>query len=248
MSEAGIAGAAPQQPSRCVHCGQPLTEETKDHVFPKSWYPSTTPPGVQRWTVPSCKKCNGELGKIERELFIRLALCLDPNTAEGSGLSAKAVRSMGIGAEGISLKESFHRRLLKMKIIRSMGRYELGTQTLPGLGVHPGFPEQEQVAIGIPAEQLRAVARKIVRGCEYELAGRIVEPPYNIGVYFVYQDRVPGLVARAFNSPGAQAAYLGPGFRVVRVAAHDEPKAVMYKITIWGTLVIYASILPQDPG
>lgn len=81
---------------------------------------------------------------MERELFIRLGLCLDPNKAEASGLSAKAVRSMGIGAEGISLKESLHRRLLKIKIIRSMRRYEVGTETLPGLGLHVGFPEQKQ--------------------------------------------------------------------------------------------------------
>jgi len=47
---------------------------------------------------------------------------------------------MGIDAEGISLKESLHRRFLKMKIIRSMRRYELVTETFPGLGVHPGFP------------------------------------------------------------------------------------------------------------
>jgi len=165
----------PQKPVRCVHCSQPITEQTKDHVFPKSWYPVTTPPGVQRWTVPSCKKCNWELGKIERELFIRLALCLDPNKAEASGLSSKAIRSMGIGAEGISLKESLHRRFLKVKIIRSMRRYELGTETLPGLGVHSGFPEHELLAIGIPEEQLRAVATKIVRGCEF--AHRIAGKP-----------------------------------------------------------------------
>jgi hypothetical protein len=59
---------------RCVHCGNELADETRDHVFPASWYPSTTPPEVQRWTVPSCTKCNGGLGKMERELFIRLAM------------------------------------------------------------------------------------------------------------------------------------------------------------------------------
>jgi len=59
---------------------------------------------------------------------------------------------------------------------------------------------------------------------------------------------LPEPVARAFNSPGAKAAYLGPGFQVIRVAAHDEPNAVMYRITIWGTLVIYASILSQPAG
>ena len=37
---------------------------------------------------------------------------------------------------------------------------------------------------------------------------------------------------------------MGPGFRVRRAAAHDDPKTVMYKIDIWGTWSIYTSILP----
>lgn len=69
-----------------------------------------------------------------------------------------------------------------------------------------------------------------MRGCEFVLAGRIVERPYDLSIYFVYQDMLPGPVARAFESPGAQAFYLGPGFQVIRVAAHDEPNVVMYRI------------------
>jgi hypothetical protein len=32
---------------------------------------------------------------------------------------------------------------------------------------------------------------------------------------------------------------------MVRVAANDEPNSVVYKITVWGSLVIYAATLPQ---
>ena len=231
-----------------MHCGQVLTEETRDHVFPKSWYPATTPDEVQRWTVPSCGRCNGELGKIERELFIRLALCVDPRKAEAAGLSAKVVRSMGIGAEGISLKENQHRRALKLKIIRSTWRYKSGIETFPGLGPHPGFAEDEQMAIGVPATMLEEVAKKIVRGSEYALAKRIVEKPYAVAVYFVRQNDVPEQVVQSFEGPSAKTTHLGPGFNVTRVAAHDEPNAVMYKIVVWGTITIYASIMPSDAG
>jgi hypothetical protein len=66
---------------RCVHCGQVLAEETRDHVFPKSWYPETATGEIQRWTVPSCDACNNKLGGIEKVVFNRLALCVDPRKA-----------------------------------------------------------------------------------------------------------------------------------------------------------------------
>jgi AbiV family abortive infection protein len=82
---------------RSVHCLKPLEKKTKDHVFPSSWYPETTPPNVQRWTVPSCAECNGKFGEMEKELFIRAAICVGPIKGEAAGLSQKAVESMGGG-------------------------------------------------------------------------------------------------------------------------------------------------------
>ncbi len=234
-----------RDPTRCVHCGQPLAEETRDHVFPKSWYPETTAVETQRWTVPSCGICNNELGRKEKEVFSRLVLCVDPRLAEAAGLSAKAMRSMGIGAEGLSPEEAKHRRAQKLKIIGATRPYQAGTATLPGLGPHPGFRDEELIQIEIPADPLREVAKKMVRGCEYVLAGRIVEKPYDVGIYFVHEHEVPDQLVRAFQGPSANTTHLGPGFSVIRAAAHDEPNAVTYKIIVWGTLVIYAVILPE---
>jgi hypothetical protein len=246
-----------EEPSRCVHCGQALTKPTPehvpteaalDHVFPRSWYPDTTPEEVQYWKVPCCRRCNGNLGKAEKELFSRLALCVDPRKAQAAGLSARVMRSMGIGTEGLSPKELEHRRAHKLKIIRSTKPYEPGTETFPGMGPHPGFPEREQLEVGIPADLLYAVTKKMVRGCEYALANRIVEEPYDVAVYFVDETKIADQVARVFEGPSAKTTTLGPGFSVTRAAANDEPNAVMYKIIVWGTLVIYASIMPRDAG
>jgi hypothetical protein len=229
--------------TRCVHCGQALAVVTGDHVFPKSWYPETTPSNVQRWTVPSCGKCNNMLGNIERELFVRLALCVDPRKAEASGLSAKAVRSMGIRAEGITFEERLRRKALKRKILRSMVPYKPGSETFPGLGPHPEFSEPVSVALTLPEEQIRAVAKKIVRGCEYVLANRIVEPPYELEIFFAHKRDVADKTARVFESLGAKTTHLGPGFIVTRAEAHDEPGPALYKIVVWGTIVIYGAIL-----
>jgi hypothetical protein len=212
-------------------------------VFPRSWYPTSTPLEVQRWTVPSCAKCNRELGKIEKELFVRLALCVDPRKAAAAGLSEKAVRSMGVRAEHLTARERKHREALKSKIRKEIKPYQPSTRVLPGLGPHPGFPGHQLYQVEFAQSSMEAVAKKIVRGCEYILAQeRIVEPPYVEQIYFAKGSDVQN-VLQIFRPFGT--THLGPGFRVTRAAAHDDPKSVMYKIDVWDSWTIYAVILPE---
>jgi hypothetical protein len=124
-----------------------------------------------------------------------------------------------------------------------MRRYEPGLETFPGLGPHLEFPEQAQFALTFPEQQMIEVAKKIVRGCEYVLANRIVEDPYRLEIYFVHENDLLGQTACVFESLSAKTTHLGPGFVVTRSEAHDEPGAAMYKIVVWGTIVIYASII-----
>jgi hypothetical protein len=233
---------------RCVHCGKTVTEMTKDHVFPDSWYPETTPDSTQRWTVPSCSACNNRLGSIEKKVFSRLALCIDPRKAEAAGLSAKVRCSLGIGVEGLGAVEAEHRRKQKLGLMAAIKPHESAASAsiLPGLGSHAGFEDKELPQIRIPADLLNTVADKIVRGCEYSLSGRIVEKPYRIQIFFAHDHNVPDVLARALKGPSAKKVRLGPGFSVVRIAAHDAPDSVVYKITLWGTLAFYAVILPSD--
>jgi hypothetical protein len=192
--------------------------------------------------VPSCSKCNGTFGSLEKELFIRLALCVDPKKPEAAGLAKKAMESMGIGVKGLSAKQQAHRRALKSKILKEMKPYAPVTPHFPGLGPHPGFPEREQYEIRFPEAMIKQVAGKIVRGCEYVLAGdRVIEAPCTVNIYFAHEQDVDDVV-RMFGRFGP--VQLGPGFEIRRAAAHDDPRAVLYKIDIWGTWTIYASIMP----
>jgi hypothetical protein len=228
--------------NRCVHCRLVLVEQTQDHVFPKSWYPTSTPPEVQRWTVPSCEKCNRNLGKIEKELFVRLALCVDPRKVAVAGLSEKAVRSMGVRAKNLTIREMRHREALKSRIMKEIRPYKASTADFPGLARHAGFPGVQQYQVEFPKKSIKAVAEKIVRGCEYMLSQkRIIEPPYLEQIYFADEANIPD-VLKAFKSSGP--THLGPGFRIARAAARDDAKSVMYKIDVWDTWTIYGVILP----
>lgn len=49
---------------KCVHCLTDPVDRNWDHMFPKSWYPDTTPENLEKWQIPSCIACNARYGKL----------------------------------------------------------------------------------------------------------------------------------------------------------------------------------------
>jgi len=117
---------------------------------------------------------------------------------------------------------------------------------LPGLSSHTGFRDEDLLQIRIPGDLLGKVYEKIVRGCEYVLADRIIEEPYSVQIYFVHDCNVPEKLARGLKSPAAEDVHVGPGFRVVRVVAHYDPYAIAYEISLWGSAYFFAFIMNRS--
>ena len=139
------------KPGRCVHCLRITGVTEDDHVFPDSWYPDSTPTTVQRWTAPSCPRCNREHGRLENDLFIRLSMCVDSKKMAAAGLAAKAMRAMGFDTEGLSESEQRHREAVRQKIKSEIvSRESLAGKPgkIPGLG--PPDDTESQWSIPLP--------------------------------------------------------------------------------------------------
>jgi hypothetical protein len=224
-------------------------QETADHVFPGSWYPDTTSETVQRWTAPSCTKCNGEFGEKEKQILIRVALCINPTKPEALGMVKRAYRTLGIGVTDVDADEMKIRKALKDEVFKDAQIYSGNPKDniVPGLGPHPEVPHDQQYEIGIPADDLINVVKKIVRGFEYWLGnGRIIEPPLEIEVFTLHEEDIPPAFTALLGS--TEKAELGPGVRVRRGAAGDGSGAVLYEIVIWDTMKFLCSILPPENG
>ncbi len=177
------------------------------------------------------------------------ACCIDPTKLAAQGLYERVRRAMGIGVEGLSEDEKRHRGAQRRKLLNDARPYSADTQPhiIPGLGPHPEALAGSQMQITIPAESIYAVVKKIVRGCEYWLAdGRIVESPYEIEVFFPTE--TPEVVRRLMAAFALGPVYLGPGLRIRRGGAQDDPLSALYELVMWDTLTAYASILPPPTG
>lgn len=225
---------------RCVHCLRFADEITDDHVFPRSWYPDSTPSTVQHWTVPCCRPCNKELGKMESDLLARLGLCLDPKSEAAAGVAERALRSLGIDAGDLSEKERTHRenRRLKLKAEFLPARESLSAGAIPGLVNTSG----SEYAIPIPWAGLSIMAEKIARGCEYKLKDKkYVEPPYAVRTCITDPDEMSPL----FTSHRRDVDF-GPGCQVRRVFANEDPNVVRYRILIWATVCFHVLLDHED--
>lgn len=227
---------------RCIHCLKPAGD-TRDHVFPTSWYPDSTPGEIQRPIAPSCEPCNGKSGHDESHVLGRLGLCVDPTKLQSAGIAPKALRAVGIGADAdLSVKEKTYRSNLKKKLLQQMSPYTKvagKSGIVPGFGPRGEFPRESQIAVSVNAESLKRVCRKIVRGLEYTIAGRYIEPPYMLEVYFI-EDEAAQLVARWF---GPASLHLGPGFHVQRASSQDDHGNVLYRIKVWDSFLVHGSII-----
>lgn len=174
-----------------------------------------------------------------------LACCINPTKPAAQGLYERVRRTMGIGVEGLSEEDKRHREARRRKLLSEARPYssEIQPHIIPGLGPCPEAPVSSQMQLTIDAESIHAVVKKIVRGCEYWLAaGRIVEPPYEIEVFFPTE--TPKLVDQLLAAFALGPVYLGPGLRIRRGGAHDDSLSALFELVMWDTLTIYASILP----
>lgn len=219
---------------RCVHCMEITDSPEGDHVCPKSWYPTSTPPTVQRWTVPSCPKCNRKFGQLETDLLIRMVLCLDTQSEAARGLDEKVFAAMGLDVTGLSKREKAIRDGLRAKI-RSEFIPNDELAEMPGRipGVGPAPDEPQGPGLLVPWAGLAMIAEKIARGCEYRYKNqhRLVEHPYGVRV----------LIGDGGSSQEPLALLgetldFGPGCQIIRVSPDEDPRVVRYWISIWASL------------
>jgi hypothetical protein len=226
---------------RCVHCLKDVPERNWDHVFPKSWYPDTTPQNLEKWQIPSCIRCNRKYGKIEEDLIGRFAVALDSKNPASAGLVETAIRAIDPAA-GRDDRDAVARLAKQRKFLAAMYKGEeiADAQVMPGLGERWGRPLAQQLAIKIPGEKLMAMTRKIVRGHVYLDNKTFIVPPYKIECYLAEDEKVK-VVKELLDKHGKEYKR-EPGLVIRRAPVEGDPLTALYEITFWDQFRTYAIV------
>ena len=232
---------------RCTYCLKHCTDLTKDHVFPKAWYPTDTDPRTQRWTVPVCQQCNAEYALIEAELLIKLGLCTDPRDPAAAGIPQKALRALSV-AQGRDEADQKARKAKRKKILREMIRLPSppATGVLPGFGPAPGAHYDRYWLQLVDKDSLTKLGEKIVRGLTYIADHTFIEDDCCIEVHILRQGPEADEVDHLLNAHG-KVYSVYPAVVVTRAKAADEPRAQMCRIEIWQKLRMHATVMPREP-
>lgn len=232
-------------PGKCVHCLDFVSIRNWDHVFPVSWYPSSTPQNLEKWKIPTCKPCNSEYGRIEEDLGQLLSLCIDPTRPESKGIYQRMRRAFDPSCAKNDKDRKIRERKRKV-LLDSM----LHGDDIPSQGIYPGLGERwdrsraNQIAITVPKRYIDRLGIKVVRGIAYIEDGILIDEGYEIEPYAVAASG-----AALFEETIAKYGHSlsrGPGIVVDRAIAPEDGMSSIYKLTIWGEIVIYLSVLPKE--
>jgi hypothetical protein len=231
---------------KCVHCLADNVERTWDHVFPRAWYPHTTPANLYKWQIPSCHPCNNEYGELEDDLLFRLAMCVDPHVRGTAGIVPRALRSM----KPEFAKNARDRAARAARLERLRGELLDGpdiprSAVYPGLGERWGRPMTEGLGVRIPAKSFRRLTDKIVRGIYFLDSQKFIEPPYAIEFYALSDEGAGPL--RDLLARSAEVYAREPGILVRRALAQGDLMSGVFEITIWAQFCLYASVHVPEP-
>ncbi|HEY6299739.1 MAG TPA: hypothetical protein VIW95_08850 [Candidatus Binatus sp.] len=226
---------------RCVHCLGYFKNLTSDHVFPDSWYPESTPPGIEKWQAPSCTHCNALNGRNEEDLLVRLGLCVERDHNASLGIERKVMRALD-SSQGKNPKDANLRSLKRDKILRELRpANEIAIQTfMPNFGPSK---TSGSLSIPIPIEKLRTLGRKLVRGITYVLNDQLlIEADHAIDIHVV--NEVGAAVARKLIYQYGGRYDRGPGITIGQARPSEDLQSGIFGIEIWGRVWLHATVVP----
>lgn len=237
--------AKPPKPGKCVHCLCHSDDRNWDHVFPVSWYPDTTPQNYEKWKVPSCRLCNKELGEVESEFFVLVAMCLDPNDPASKSIVQKALRAINPEYAKTDLDKRARTALARKVRERTMEGHEIPSYGVyPSLGEKWGRPSGSGIALTIPADSFRRITEKIVRGVTFLESGRFIEPPHTIN-FFALNDEGSKQLRDLVDTFGTTLAR-EPGIIVRRAVLPEDGISALYEIEFWKQFKTHAVVMDDD--
>lgn len=229
---------------RCVHCLAANVPRTWDHIFPRSWYPDTTPGNLYKWQAPACFTCNNRLGQLEQELLRSLAMCLDPNNPASASVTQSVLRSMQPDTANDAEEKQRRKQIARKFTAGLMQGDEIphGAAEANHTTTERGR-RSDRIAVTLPAGHVHAWLEKTVRGMLYFHSQRFVEDSHGF-------DFMPFLTRTALDGFESMMADLGvnyvngPGIAVHMGIAEDGISSI-FVIRLWEQIYMGAALQPK---
>lgn len=231
-----------RNPGRCVHCLKKFVAITDDHLFPSSWYPATTPKNLEKWKFPSCERCNRDYGKLEEELRLLFAACLDPKAEAAAGIWAKALDSVNPEKARDPL-DTIRRKSARRRFLQRIRQADPSWTDHALPEIYADRPKGD-LALLIPAIETHKFIEKLVRGTIYLTERRYIEQDQEVTVSILPpEDSKP--IINLLEQFG-ELYERGPGIKIRKAVAHDARTNSLFVFDIWDQFRFHGAVMDRD--
>lgn len=229
-------------PGRCVHCLREIEAITDDHLFPRSWYPTTTPQNLEKWKFPACGPCNREYGKLEEELRLLFAACLDPKAEAAAGIWARALDSIN-PAKARDPLDAMKRKNARNRFLKRVREADpsWAHNALPE--IHPDRPKGG-LALLVPAKETHKFIEKLVRGTIYLTERRYIEQDQEVTVSLLRPEDSQPIVT--LLEQFGELHERGPGIRIRKAVAQEASTNALFVFDIWDQFRFHGAVMDRD--
>lgn len=122
-------------------------------------------------------------------------------------------------------------------------------EEIPEDSVYPGFEEkwgrsaEERVGLPLPANAMKRLVEKIIKGITYLESERYLGDTADIEHHVIREADVSQIRELLYRHGERHSR--SPGIEVVRAVAPEDGVSAIYRIEIWGRFVMYASVIER---
>jgi len=220
---------------------------SREHVIPNSWYPDTTPSDLERWTVPSHRKCNSSLSANEEYVFRKLAAVTDPDEPAAAGIWNRAFKGMkssaGRNPKDKKIREAVHRKFMASTVPVAQASQEMLKAAKRGLTNH----DPARMLVQFDPDRLHAVISKIIRCISYKINDAPAPANAKVLQRMVGMEEFAVEKGQLFSS--GQLHYLGDGLIINHGQLEERGlHAELVTVLLWKSIVINSIIHWDMPG
>ena len=197
---------------------------------------------MEKWKFPACKKCNSEYGRIEEDLRLLLAACLDPKAEASAGIWAKALDSINPDKARDSM-DALKRKTTRKRFMKRLREADpaFAEHALPE--INPDRPKGN-LALLVPVDHTHRFIEKLVRGTVYLTERRYIGQDQEITVSLLRPEDSSPIVTllEQFGELHERA----PGIRIRKAVAADAKTNALFVFDIWDQFRFHGAVMDRD--
>ncbi len=243
--------------TRCTYCFAELKRgqnKTKDHIFPRKWYPTNSDPHAQRPTVYACSKCNARFKMVEDRLRRCWGLTLAATSDVAQDIANAEIRAVNplVGDSIGQVPYKMRARNQFFRDLKSVPWSQLPELVQRRSRPHPIVTDGGIVTLGnyileFTDADVDVLVEKMVRGMFQYQFGRVL-PKDGVSTFGYLIDEAywreagESMVSNGFAFGGE----VKPAFRWFYNTALDDPNGSIWYFYFWRRIVIFAGSVRSD--